>query len=184
MSSLLRKLPLARASPACGRSRSAHAETPTRGSPRAPTPASPGANAPYLDVGPLIYEVQLSRELNPYDVEDSAYLQGLSRRQRRLRTRPGVVRGLHAGLQQQLAPARGLRQADDQRHAGQLYVPVVPDATNQFVYRGRADQGQGAAAGAQTRSPPTVPPRACCCCTRSRSSRSTTGRSSSRSSTP
>ena len=43
-----------------------------------------GANAPYLDVGPLIYEVQLSRQLNPYDVEDAAYLQGLSPAQRRL----------------------------------------------------------------------------------------------------
>src|SRR5437763_16752244 len=36
-----------------------------------------GANAPYLDVGPLVYEVQLSRELNPTDPEDAALLQGL-----------------------------------------------------------------------------------------------------------
>src|SRR5947199_9038985 len=36
-----------------------------------------GANAPYLDVGPLVYEVQQSRQLNPFDVEDAAYLQGL-----------------------------------------------------------------------------------------------------------
>jgi ABC-type oligopeptide transport system substrate-binding subunit len=33
-----------------------------------------GKNAPYLDVGPLAYEVQLSRELNPYDLEDKQYL--------------------------------------------------------------------------------------------------------------
>src|ERR1700692_2826260 len=43
-----------------------------------------GQNAPYLDVGPLVYEVQLSRELNPYDVEDSPYLEGLSPEQRKL----------------------------------------------------------------------------------------------------
>src|SRR6201993_2261028 len=43
-----------------------------------------GQNAPYLDVGPLVYEVQLSRELNPYDVEDAAYLEGLSPEQRKL----------------------------------------------------------------------------------------------------
>src|SRR5579859_7897086 len=36
-----------------------------------------GANAPYLDVGPLTYEVQLSRELNPADSEDASYLLGL-----------------------------------------------------------------------------------------------------------
>src|SRR3977135_1757761 len=43
-----------------------------------------GANAPYLDVGPLVYEVQLSRQLNPFDTEDSAYLVGLTPAQRRL----------------------------------------------------------------------------------------------------
>src|SRR5438874_1528936 len=37
-----------------------------------------GANAPYLNVGPLTYEVQLSRQLSPFDTEDAAYLQGLS----------------------------------------------------------------------------------------------------------
>src|SRR5207302_2238571 len=37
-----------------------------------------GANAPYLDVGPLIYEVQLARELSPFDTEDATYLQGLT----------------------------------------------------------------------------------------------------------
>src|SRR6202051_3615067 len=41
-----------------------------------------GANAPYLDVGPLVYEVQLSRQLSPFDIEDSAYLGGLSAAQR------------------------------------------------------------------------------------------------------
>src|SRR5258708_14404700 len=36
-----------------------------------------GANAPYLNVGPLIYEAQLSRQLNPTNSEDASYLQGL-----------------------------------------------------------------------------------------------------------
>jgi len=31
-----------------------------------------GKNAPYLNVGPLLYEVQLSRELNPANIEDAA----------------------------------------------------------------------------------------------------------------
>src|SRR3979490_1998764 len=43
-----------------------------------------GANAPYLDVGPLVYEVQLSRQLNPSSVEDSAYLQGLAPAEQKL----------------------------------------------------------------------------------------------------
>ena len=36
-----------------------------------------GANAPYLNLGPLIYQVQLSRELNPANSEDAGYLQRL-----------------------------------------------------------------------------------------------------------
>src|ERR1700686_1780707 len=43
-----------------------------------------GAHAPYRDVGLLVYEVQLSRQLNPFDTEDSAYLVGLTPAQRRL----------------------------------------------------------------------------------------------------
>src|SRR5947208_14712768 len=43
-----------------------------------------GANAPYLDVGPLVYQAQLSRELNPYDTEDASYLEGLTPAQRAL----------------------------------------------------------------------------------------------------
>src|ERR1700732_5302587 len=41
-----------------------------------------GANAPYLNVGPLAYEVQQSRRVSPFDTEDAAYLQGLSPLQR------------------------------------------------------------------------------------------------------
>jgi hypothetical protein len=43
-----------------------------------------GKNAPYLDVGPLIYQVQISRQLNPYDVEDAAYLKGVAPAQSQL----------------------------------------------------------------------------------------------------
>jgi hypothetical protein len=32
----------------------------------------------YVDAGPLTYQVQLSRELNPYSVEDHEYLSGVS----------------------------------------------------------------------------------------------------------
>ena len=32
----------------------------------------------YVDAGPITYQVQLSRELNPYNVEDKAYLNGVT----------------------------------------------------------------------------------------------------------
>jgi hypothetical protein len=31
----------------------------------------------YIQAGPLVYQVQISRELNPYNIEDAQYLQGL-----------------------------------------------------------------------------------------------------------
>src|SRR5437763_14807011 len=43
-----------------------------------------GQNAPYLDVGPLTYQVQLSRQLNPTNSEDSSYLKGLRPAQSKL----------------------------------------------------------------------------------------------------
>src|ERR1700744_5757763 len=33
-----------------------------------------GASAPYLNVGKLVYQVQVSRSLNPWETEDSAFL--------------------------------------------------------------------------------------------------------------
>src|ERR1700740_2158357 len=83
MSSRLRKLPLlglillaAVAFSACGDS---HTKVTT-----GTYAGESGKNAPYLDVGPLVYEVQLSRELNPYDPEDASYLSGLTAGQRKL----------------------------------------------------------------------------------------------------
>jgi hypothetical protein len=95
-----------------------------------------GANAPYLDVGPLIYQVQLSRQLNPYDTEDAAYLQGLSPADRQLARGQewfGVFMQVYNNHARGLAAAERLTIADTQ---GNVYTPVVPDRTNQFAYRG------------------------------------------------
>ncbi|MGA2321476.1 MAG: hypothetical protein ABSG95_12160 [Solirubrobacteraceae bacterium] len=94
-----------------------------------------GANAPYLDVGPLIYEVQLSRELNPYDTEDANYLQGLTPAERQLE--PGqewfaVFIQVYNNTSQELQAASSLTITDTQ---GNSYTPLVPDQSNQFAYR-------------------------------------------------
>ena len=60
--------------------------------------------------------------------------------------------------------------------------PIVPAATNQFAYRGGLVPAK-ASSRTPTRPPPVGRRRARCCSSRSRSSRSTTGRSRSRSST-
>lgn len=102
-----------------------------------------GANAPYLDVGPLVYEVQLSRQLNPYSVEDSAYLQGLSPAQQKLA--PGeewfaVFLQVYNNSSRPLPAATDLTITDTQ---GNRYTPIVPGAVNQFAYRAGSVPGDG-----------------------------------------
>jgi hypothetical protein len=134
MSSRLRKLPLilpallaAFALGACGDS---HTKVST-----GTYAGESGQNAPYLDVGPLKYEVQLSRELNPTNSEDASYLQGLSEEERKLE--PGqewfaVFVQVYNQTNNQLPSARELTISDTQ---GNTYIPVVPSQVNPYAYR-------------------------------------------------
>jgi hypothetical protein len=95
-----------------------------------------GANAPYLNVGPLVYEVQLSRQLNPSDAEDASYLQGLSPAERRLAPGQewfGVFLQVYNNNPQELQASSSLTVTDTQDNS---YTPVVPGVTNPFAYRG------------------------------------------------
>jgi hypothetical protein len=95
-----------------------------------------GKNAPYLDVGELIYEVQLSRELNPNSTEDAAYLQGLSARERRLEPGQewfGVFVQVYNHTSSTQTAAGTLTIGDTE---GKVYSPVSLAQTNQFAYRG------------------------------------------------
>ena len=95
-----------------------------------------GANAPYLNVGPLVYEVQLSRELGPSDTEDAAYLQGLSPAERALAPGQewfGVFVQIYNSTSTSLPAATSLTVTDTQ---GNSYIRVIPDSTNPFAYRG------------------------------------------------
>jgi hypothetical protein len=94
-----------------------------------------GQNAPYLNVGPLIYEVQISRQLNPYDTEDATYLTGLTPRQRRLN--PGeewfaVFMQVYNTSSVPHLAATNITISDTQEN---VYTPVVPGPTNEFAYR-------------------------------------------------
>jgi hypothetical protein len=156
MSSLLRKSPLALlavvavfALGACGDSHTKVATGTYAG--------ESGANAPYLDVGPLSYEVQLSRELNPTNAEDAAYLQGLSVAERQLA--PGqewfaVFVQVYNKSSQPLSSASDLTISDSQ---GNTYVPVVPSQINPFAYRAGtvAAKGQLPVADTTANSGPT-----------------------------
>lgn len=104
-----------------------------------------GQNAPYLNVGPLIYEVQLSRELNPSDTEDASYLTGLTPAQLRLKRGEewfGVFVQVYNESSTPHLPAKELTISDTQDN---VYVPVVPQPTNEFSYQRFAYSGPLAA---------------------------------------
>jgi hypothetical protein len=94
-----------------------------------------GANAPYLDVGALTYQVQLSRQLSPFDTEDASYLQGLTAAQGALTPAQewfGVFVQVYNRTTTAEQAATSLTISDTQ---GNVYTPVVPTAVNQFTYR-------------------------------------------------
>jgi hypothetical protein len=102
-----------------------------------------GANAPYLDVGPLVYEVQLSRELSPFGTEDAAYLRGLSLAVRTLAPGQewfGVFLQVYNHTSQALPAAQSLTITDSLHNT---YTPLAPDQTNEFAYRGGTIPGKG-----------------------------------------
>ena len=102
-----------------------------------------GKNAPYLNVGPLVYEVQLSRELSPYDAEDAAYLRGLSPQQRKLEPGEewfGVFVQVYNNHTERLPAASEFTITDTQNNT---YTPIVPAASNEFAYRGGTVPGNG-----------------------------------------
>jgi hypothetical protein len=102
-----------------------------------------GANAPYLNVGPLVYEVQLSRELNPANSEDAAYLQGLSPEQRKLERGQewfAVFLQVYNQTTRPLPAATAITISDTQEN---IYSPIIPSEINPFAYRGGNVPGSG-----------------------------------------
>lgn len=94
-----------------------------------------GASAPYLAVGPLVYQVQLSRELNPANNEDAAYLQGLTAAQRRLEPGEewfGVFLQIYNNSKIGHPLSSNLTISDTE---GVIYSPIVPALSNQYAYR-------------------------------------------------
>jgi hypothetical protein len=92
----------------------------------------------YVDVGPLTYQVQISRYLNPADVEDSAYLKGLSPADRRLDADQvwfGVFMRVQNYTDQTHTTASDMTIRDTQKN---VYRPVAIDTgQNVFAYRAR-----------------------------------------------
>jgi hypothetical protein len=110
-----------------------------------------GKNAPYLNVGPLVYEVQLSRQLNPYDTEDASYLLGLTPAQRELHPGEewfGVFMQVYNEGSLPHPAAKDFTITDTQENT---YRPLILGPANLFAYR-----GGDVAPGGQIPAPDTV----------------------------
>ncbi len=97
-----------------------------------------GKNAPYLNVGPLVYEVQLSRQLNPYDTEDANYLLGLTPAQRQLHPGEewfGVFMQVYNESSLPHPAATDYTITDTQENT---YYPLTLGPANLFAYRAGA----------------------------------------------
>jgi hypothetical protein len=95
-----------------------------------------GKSAPYLNVGPLLYQVQISRELNPYNTEDAQYLLGLTPAQSQLRPGEewfGVFMQVYNETPVPHPAATDFTVSDTQ---GNTYYPIIPGPANLFAYRG------------------------------------------------
>jgi hypothetical protein len=97
-----------------------------------------GQNAPYLDVGPLIYQVQLSRQLNPANSEDAGYLQGLTPAEQKLNTGEewfGVFMQVYNTHDATAYPSTEHITISDTQ--GNVYTPLPPPLGNPYAYRAR-----------------------------------------------
>jgi hypothetical protein len=99
-----------------------------------PTRTQADTEGPYLDVGALKYQVQVSRQLNPADIEDQVYLRGVAPADSRLRPDETwfavFVRAVNEGDRAEPA-APSFEILDTQ---GRRFSPV-PISANPFAYR-------------------------------------------------
>ena len=94
-----------------------------------------GKAAPYLNVGPLLYEVQISRQLNPFNSEDASYLKGLSASERKLEPGEewfGVFIQVYNITKAPHLDANDFTITDTQNNT---YTPLVLGEANEYAYR-------------------------------------------------
>jgi len=97
----------------------------------------------YIQAGPLVYQVEISRELNPRSVEDAQYLQGLPAADARLAGDEelfGVWLRVQNATKQSHVSTSQFRIVDT---TGQTYTPIALPASNVLAYQPSSVQGDG-----------------------------------------
>ncbi|MDX6718326.1 MAG: hypothetical protein QOJ63_580 [Solirubrobacteraceae bacterium] len=89
----------------------------------------------YLDIGDLKYQVQVSRQLNPTDVQDKPYLAGIPKADQGL-TPEQVWFGIFLRIQnetgQALSPSADIQIKDTQE---EVFKPLQLESANVYAYR-------------------------------------------------
>lgn len=89
----------------------------------------------YLDIGKLKYQVQVSRQLNPDDIQDRSLLEGVPAAERQLKPDEvwfGVFLRVQNETGRALLPSDDIKIVDTQE---KQFRPLVLDDTNLFAYR-------------------------------------------------
>jgi len=97
----------------------------------------------YLDLGDLRYQVQISRQLNPQDVEDRAYLTGVDPAQAKLKKGESwfaIFVRVENPHERSLPSATQFELSET---SGKIYRPVRIARTNPFAYVGGRVAGHG-----------------------------------------
>jgi hypothetical protein len=97
----------------------------------------------YLNIGPLLYQVQISRQLNPRDTEDRAYVQGLSPADAKLKPDEvlfAVFMRVQNPTNKTQPAARDYEITDTQ---DKRFTPLALPRSNVFSYQARDIAPQG-----------------------------------------
>jgi hypothetical protein len=89
----------------------------------------------YLSLGELKYQVQISRQLNPHDIQDKALLLGVPAAEQQLAADEvwfGVFMQVENESKEPLRPAGDIEIVDTQE---EVFKPLALEETNQFAYR-------------------------------------------------
>ena len=99
-------------------------------------PPSDLNNGVYVDAGPITYQLQVSRELNPYAVEDRQYLTGLPSGVSRTLTPDQLWYGVFLWAKNQTNESHPTAQRFDiVDSSGDIYYPIALDTSvNEFAW--------------------------------------------------
>jgi hypothetical protein len=89
----------------------------------------------YLSLGELKYQVQLSRQLNQYDIQDKSLLRGISAADQQLQADEvwfGVFLQVENESKEPMKPSGDIEVIDTQE---EVFKPLTLDDTNMFAYR-------------------------------------------------